>query len=930
MNITSETFTDKSLESIKKCDDLALTKGNPEISPVHLLAVLNEDQDGMFKQILKRLNGDLKEFERGIQKLLIRLPMQDPAPPSRSPSRSFISMLGKAKEIQTSQNDSHVAIDHLILALLQQAELENIWSVGGITKIGIENSIKGMRGGRKVKGANAEDTYDSLNKYGHDLVEQALNSKLDPVIGRDEEVRRVIQVLSRRTKNNPILIGPPGVGKTAIVEGLAQRIASGDIPLSLNAKLFSLDMGALVAGAKFRGEFEERLKAVLQEVKDANGGIILFIDELHLVLGAGKGDGAMDAANLLKPMLARGELRCIGATTLDEYKKHIEKDAAFERRFQPVWVGEPSVLDTISILRGLKEKYEGHHGVRILDSSLVLAAQLSSRYIQGRFLPDKAIDLMDEACANCRVQLDSHPEQIDALQRKKLRLEIEATALQKEASTSTTTATRLSGVKEELGKIEDELGPLLQRYQAERGRIDEVRDLQQKLDLLKQKAEHAERTRDLTKAADLRYYAIPELEEKIKTVRKEKEVEELEQLKNPHQVNQQQQMLTEVIDEEKIAEIVSRWTGIPLSKLSEGESSKILHLSTRLKERVVGQQEAVQTVADALLRNRSGLGAPEQPIGSFLFLGPTGVGKTELAKAIASELFDDPKGMVRIDMSEYMEKHSVSRLVGAPPGYVGYEEGGQLTEPVRRRPFNVILMDEVEKAHPDVLNVLLQVMDDGRLTDGQGRTVDFKNCVLIMTSNLGQEHILSMASTPSRNEMVEWSKEAAKRHFKPEFINRLDDIVVFDGLKIGDLVSICQILVDDISKRMENNARTSGISGGGGGRGGNGGPIKLVVSDSACQIMVEEAYDPRYGARPLRRHLEKRIVTELSRLILGGFEVDVACPYGVEIYIHPTGEDVGLYLGQQSDSKKCLVTHERGNLSFSIFALLEDSTMHDN
>ena len=718
MQIGSETFTEKAIKAVQQTEVIARENHNIQLFPVHLALALFNDKDGLFRQIMLKSGADNQSLEKTIKKYISKLGKQDPAPETISPSRTFLSLLQKSQELQKSNGDSHVAIDHFILALIENADFQQILNDLALNKKNIQESIKQIRGSRKVTSASAEETYDALNKYGHDLVESAISGKLDPVIGRDEEIRRVIRVLARRTKNNPVLIGPPGVGKTAIVEGLAQRIARGDVPESLKCKLFSLDMGALVAGAKYRGEFEERLKAVLKEVQDAAGQIILFIDEIHLVLGAGKSDGAMDAANLLKPLLARGELRCIGATTLEEYRKYVEKDAAFERRFQPVYVGEPSVLDTISILRGLKERYEVHHGVKITDSALVLAAQLSNRYIQGRFLPDKAIDIVDEACANIRVQLDSQPEIIDKLERKHLRLEIEATALTKEVDPHS--QQRLTKVREELAKIDEELKPLKARHQKERGRIDELRLLNQKLEDLKNKALEAERKHDLARAADLKYYAIPDIQRQINELNSISNQEFQHRRKNSDgeiivDEEESKQLLSEVITEDQIAEVVARWTGIPVNRLNENESQRLLNLASRLKERVIGQDEAIEAVAEAIIRSRSGLGKPDAPIGTFLFLGSTGVGKTELAKAIAGELFDDDKHIVRIDMSEYMEKHSVSRLIGAPPGYVGYEEGGQLTEAVRRRPYNVVLLDEIEKAHPEVLNVLLQLMDEGRL-----------------------------------------------------------------------------------------------------------------------------------------------------------------------------------------------------------------------
>ncbi len=840
MLISQETFTEKAIAALAKADSIARENGHFQLSPAHVASALYSDKDGLFRQIALRIGADQQGMERALRRILVRLPRQEPLPDTIAPSRSFLQFITKCQEMQAANGDSHVAIDHMILALADSADLAPVLVEAGITKSALENGIKSLRGGRKVTSGNAEETYDALNKYGMDLVESAAAGKLDPVIGRDDEIRRVISILSRRTKNNPVLIGPPGVGKTAVVEGLAQRIARGDVPESIKCRLFTLDIGALVAGAKYKGEFEERLKAVLKEVQDANGSVILFIDEMHLLLGAGKGEGAMDAANLLKPMLARGELRCIGATTLEEYRMHVEKDAAFERRFQPIHVGEPSVVDTVSILRGLKERYERHHGVRIADNALVLAAQLAHRYIQGRFLPDKAIDLIDEACANTRVQLDSQPEVIDALQRKHLRLEIEAMALGKEPDAAS--QQRLTKVKEELARIDEELKPLLAMHQKERGRLDEMRTIGQKLEELKVKAADAEHKRDLALAADLRYYAIPEVERRIAELTKESKDSQGETC-----------LLTEVINEDQISDVVSRWTGIPVSKLNEGEAQRILRLGDRLKARVIGQEAAIEAVTQAIIRSRSGLGKVNQPIGSFLFLGPTGVGKTELAKAIAAELFDSDRHMVRIDMSEYSEKHNVARLIGAPPGYVGYEQGGQLTEAVRRRPYNVLLLDEIEKAHPDVLNILLQLMDDGRLTDGHGRIVDFTNVVLIMTSNLGHQFLTGEAaqamSEAQREELV---LDVVRKHFRPEFFNRLDEAVVFHELRQSELLQVCTLLVGEIGKRLEGKG------------------ISLSIEPAAAAIFTKEAYDPLYGARPLRRHLERKIVTELSKMILGG------------------------------------------------------------
>ncbi|KAL0487424.1 hypothetical protein AKO1_008867 [Acrasis kona] len=681
-----------------------------------------------------------------------------------------------------------------------------------------------------MNNSEQSNKFEHLSKYGHDLIAQAKDGKVDPVIGRDDEIRRVIRVLSRRTKNNPVLIGEPGVGKTAIVEGLAERIVRGDVPANLQSKLFSLDMGLLIAGAKYRGEFEERLQAVLKEIKDANGGVILFIDEIHLVLGAGKGDGAMDAANLLKPMLARGELRCIGATTLSEYRQHVEKDPAFERRFQQVLVGEPSVDATISILRGIKEKYEAHHGVTIKDSALVAAAQLSSRYITSRFLPDKAIDLVDEACANVRVQLDSRPEVIDKLERQKLQLQIEQKALELEKDQAS--KDRITKVEAEISRIDEELKPLLLKYDSEKSRIDQIQQLKEKLDGLKLKMSNAESNRDLQLVADYKFYAIPDLERHI------------QQLTNSQaKTSSDNQLLQEMVGKDQITQVVSRWTGIPVMKLNQAQKERLLGLKDTLHKRVIGQDKAVESVTLAILRSRAGLSRRDKPTGSFLFLGPTGVGKTELAKALAGELFDDDQHIIRIDMSEYMEKHSVTRLIGAPPSYVGYEEGGQLTEAVRRRPYNVVLFDEVEKAHSDVLNVLLQVLDDGRLTDGQGRTVDFTNTVVILTSNVGSEY------TGDEEKIM----KRVKQHFRPEFLNRLDDVILFDSLTQDDLYKVIEKQLMLLEKeRFEER------------------DISLDIKDDAKDLILRQAYDASYGARPLGRFLEKHVVTELSRMVLKG------------------------------------------------------------
>jgi ATP-dependent Clp protease ATP-binding subunit ClpB len=843
MSIDIDTFTDKAKQAVTKAVTIAQENGHPQLFPIHLLLALFEDGQGLTHQLFLKLNVDFQTIRRALNRALVRLPRQEPPPDTVTPTHQFMDVVKKAQKLRQKQNDDFVAVDHVLLALLDNKEIMQTLNEAGIHRPALEKAVEEMRGSRKADSASAEETYDALSKYGQDLVKAAMDGKLDPVIGRDDEIRRVIRVLARRTKNNPVLIGEAGTGKTAIVEGLAQRIARGDVPESLKCQLFSLDMGALVAGAKYRGEFEERLKAVLKEVQEAQGHIILFIDEIHLVMGAGKADGAMDAANLLKPMLARGELRCIGATTLNEYRKHIEKDPAFERRFQQVYVGEPSVVDTVSILRGLKERYETHHGVRINDNAIVLAAQLADRYITNRFLPDKAIDLIDEACANTRVVLDSQPEIIDTMNRRRLQLEVEATALSKEKDQAS--VQRLSKVKEELSKIDEDLKPLKIRYEAEKKRIDEIHELNKKLDALRVKLEDATRRHDLVIAADVKYGAIPEVEKRIAQLNLEKKQE----------LGDDNNMLTEVVGPDQVMDVVSRWTGIPVNKLSQSQADRLLGLEERLRKRVIGQENAVRAVSEAILRSRSGLSRPNQPIGSFMFLGPTGVGKTELAKAIARELFDDEKHFVRIDMSEYMEKHSVSRLIGAPPGYVGYDEGGQLTEAIRRRPYNVVLLDEIEKAHNDVLNVLLQVLDDGRLTDGQGRTVDFSNTIIILTSNVGFEFLQNLSGRGISPQVHEQVMQQVRARFRPELLNRLDDTVLFNALGETDLAKIVVNQLADISKRLENR------------------DIDLQLDDTAISWILEQAYNPIYGARPLRRFLEKAIVTQLSKRLL-----DPNCP----------------------------------------------------
>ncbi|KAG0360364.1 hypothetical protein BGZ54_009587 [Gamsiella multidivaricata] len=850
-------FTEKTEKTIGKAQELAREFSNSQITPIHIAAaMLDETEEGpgssLLKSIINKAGGIPEEIERAFKKLLVRLPTQNPAPIEVSFSPQAVQVLRKAQEHQKKQKDSYISIDHVILALMDDATCCKAFTDNGISKTAFENAISQTRGNRRVESKNAEAGYEALSKYAIDMVALAEQDKLDPVIGRDDEIRRVIRVLSRRTKNNPVLIGEPGVGKTAVVEGLAQRIVRKDVPVSLQCRLFSLDMGALIAGAKYRGEFEERLKAVLKEIKDSEQGIILFIDEIHLVLGAGKGDGAMDAANLLKPMLARGELRCIGATTLDEYRQHVEKDPAFERRFQQVYVGEPSLTDTISILRGLKERYEVHHGVKVADAALVTAATLAHRYITNRFLPDKAIDLMDEACANTRVQLDSQPEIIDHLERRHLQLEVEAAALAKEKDPAS--QQRLVKVREEMSKISEELKPLKLKYELDKGRINEVRDLNQKLQDLRTKADEAERRYDVAKAADIRYYAIPDLEKKIATVTAERARQDAEQMLAAASGTKMEggDLVTEVVGPEQITEVVSRWTGIPVQRLNKSQIERLLQLGDRLSERVVGQYDAVQAVAEAVLRSRAGMAKEHAPLGSFMFLGPTGVGKTELAKALAQELFDDENMMVRIDMSEYMESHSVARLIGAPPGYVGHDEGGQLTEAIRRRPYSVVLFDEIEKADVKVLNVLLQVLDDGRLTDSKGRVVDFSNTVIIMTSNVGYMHLQNLGNSGITDEARELVMREVRSHFRPEFLNRLDDLIIFSPLGTDNLNKIVRNQLAVIGKRLESKN------------------ITLHITDGAIQKVLNDAFDPRYGGRPLKRYLEKQVVTKVSRLLLTG------------------------------------------------------------
>ena len=839
--MNAEKFTQKSLDAVRTAKSMAEENRNNYITPEHLLYALADQDGGLIPSLLGKMKVDCNAVLSELDTAIAALPKVG------NVSEVYLSpecdrAINAAEKAAKSMGDEYISVEHLMIGIFAAATpaIKRIFSDHGITKTAFTEALSKVKTG-PVTGDNPESTYDALAKYGTDLVKRARENELDPVIGRDNEIRNVIRILSRKTKNNPVLIGEPGVGKTAIAEGLAQRIVRGDVPEGLKDKtIFSLDMGALIAGAKYRGEFEERLKAVLEEVRKSEGGIILFIDELHTIVGAGKTEGSMDAGNLLKPMLARGELHCIGATTLDEYRKYIEKDAALERRFQPVQVDEPTVEDTISILRGLKERYEVYHGVRIHDNALVAAATLSNRYITDRFLPDKAIDLVDEACAQIRTEIDSMPEELDGIRRKIMQLEIEEMALKKEDDQLS--QDRLAKLREELANLKDKFNEMKARWESEKNSVDEVKKLKGEIEKLHADIENAQLRYEYETAARLKYSELPALEKKLAEAVKASEEKK------------QNSMVHDTVTEEEIAAIVARWTGIPVARLVEGEREKLLHLDDYLHRRVVGQDEAVQKVTEAILRSRAGIADPNRPIGSFLFLGPTGVGKTELAKSLAECLFDDEHNIVRIDMTEYMEKFSVSRLIGAPPGYVGYDEGGQLTEAVRRKPYSVVLFDEIEKAHPDVFNILLQILDDGRITDSQGRTVDFKNTIIILTSNLGSQYLLE--GIDMEGNITDSAKEAVMaelhRAFRPEFLNRLDETILFKPLTKDNLTGIIDIMVEGLKKRLADRS------------------LKLCITDKAKELIIERGYDPLYGARPLRRYLQSSVETLLARAILSG------------------------------------------------------------
>ncbi|MBF2074830.1 MAG: ATP-dependent chaperone ClpB [Synechococcales cyanobacterium C42_A2020_086] len=836
-------FTEKAWEAIARTPDIAKQAQHQQIEPEHLMLALLEQPEGLATSIFNKLGVNVQRVRDYTEDVIRRQPQVSGAGSAVYLGRALDTLLDRAEAARKDLGDDYISVEHLLLAYPKDDRFgRGLFQELKLDETKLRNAVEQIRGNQKVTDQNPEGKYEALEKYGRDLTEFARQGKLDPVIGRDDEIRRTIQILSRRTKNNPVLIGEPGVGKTAIAEGLAQRIVSGDVPQSLkDRRLIALDMGALIAGAKYRGEFEERLKAVLKEVTDSKGQIILFIDEIHTVVGAGATQGAMDAGNLLKPMLARGELRCIGATTLDEYRKYIEKDAALERRFQQVYVDQPSVEDTISILRGLKERYEVHHGVKISDSALVAAATLSNRYISDRFLPDKAIDLVDEAAAKLKMEITSKPEELDEVDRKILQLEMEKLSLQKESDIAS--RERLDRLEKELADLKEVQSSLNAQWQAEKDMIVEIQKLKEEIDRVNIEIQQAERDYDLNRAAELKFGKLTDLQRKVQDAEKK-----LAQTQTSGKT-----LLREEVTESDIAEIISKWTGIPVSKLVESEMQKLLHLEDELHRRVVGQDEAVTAVADAIQRSRAGLADPNRPIASFIFLGPTGVGKTELAKALAAYLFDTEEAMVRIDMSEYMEKHAVSRLIGAPPGYVGYEEGGQLTEAIRRRPYAVILFDEIEKAHPDVFNIMLQILDDGRVTDSQGRTVDFKNTVIIMTSNIGSQYILDVAGDDERyEEMRSRVMEAMRANFRPEFLNRIDEVIIFHGLQKSELRQIVQLQVNRLAQRLSDRK------------------IGLRLSDTALDFLAEVGYDPVFGARPLKRAIQRELETQIAKAILRG------------------------------------------------------------
>jgi ATP-dependent Clp protease ATP-binding subunit ClpB len=840
-------MTEMVQKALMESKSIALRNGQQQIESIHLLSALLEQQDGLASVFMERAGVPVTAFRNALGSEINKLPKISGGSGEVYMSPELNKTLMNAESIAKKLKDDYISVEHILLAFAEESDkspVGRLFKQFGLTYNNILQVMTNVRGNQRVDNPNPESTYNVLEKYGIDLVAAARKGKLDPVIGRDQEIRRITQVLSRKTKNNPLLIGEPGVGKTAIAEGLAQRIVAGDVPDNLKDKtIFSLDMGALVAGAKYRGEFEERLKAVLKEIQSSEGKIIMFIDEIHNIVGAGKTEGSMDAGNLLKPMLARGELHCIGATTLDEYRKYIEKDAALERRFQPVLVDQPTVEDTISILRGLKERYEVHHGVRITDSALVAAAVLSHRYISDRFLPDKAIDLIDEAAATIRTEIDSMPAELDEITRKVMQLEIEQEALKKEKDDAS--KKRLNTLKEELANLKEQQNALLAQWKQEKEELDRIRKIREEIEQIRTEIEKAEREYDLNKAAELKYGKLPELE---------KQLGELEaDLKQKGR-----RLLQEEVTDEEIAEIVSRWTGIPVAKLMEGEKEKLLHLGDILHKRVIGQDEAVEAVANAVIRARSGLKDPKRPIGSFIFLGPTGVGKTELARTLAESLFDSEENIIRIDMSEYMEKHAVSRLIGAPPGYVGYEEGGQLTEAVRRKPYSVILFDEIEKAHRDVFNTLLQILDDGRLTDAKGRTVDFKNTVIIMTSNIGSDVLLDAIERYKRitDDTKEHVMNMLRQNFKPEFLNRIDEIVIFKPLSLEEIEKIVDLLLEELKKRLEERE------------------IEVEMTEAARRHIAETGYDPVYGARPLKRYIQKALETEIAKKIIAGVIAD--------------------------------------------------------